>query len=149
MFQQSFDENLCKNGSGACIKILQLYCTVFEKDQKEFLRYLMKNCKNCKCPRDCHAVSEFAARARIGFNSTGDSLDARTIGYTFVPSGLTKRHQVAQFYSLLPNHEVPKIGSPGEVMRSQRLVKQLPKQDLLLTACEFVDQTKGEVIRTL
>ncbi|XP_044752555.1 prickle planar cell polarity protein 3-B isoform X7 [Coccinella septempunctata] len=98
-----------------------------------------KNCRNCKCPRDNHAISEFAARSRIGFSSSNDTLDPRTIGYTFVPSGLTKANQVAQYYSLFPSHEVPKIGSEGEVNRSKRLVKQLPKQDLSLTVCKFIE----------
>ncbi|XP_045472471.1 uncharacterized protein LOC123679123 isoform X4 [Harmonia axyridis] len=98
-----------------------------------------KNCRNCKCPRDNHAISEFAARSRIGFSASNESLEPRTTGYTFVPSGLTKANQVAQYYSLFPSHEVPKMGSEGEVYRSQRLVKQLPKQDLSLNVCKFVE----------
>ncbi|KAL3282816.1 hypothetical protein HHI36_005981 [Cryptolaemus montrouzieri] len=132
-------ELLWESLSLSCVKVLQLYLKVFDRDWKDLARYLIKNCKNCKCPRDSHAISEFAARSRIGFNTSNDSLDARNVGYTFVPSGLTKAHQVAQFYSLFPNHEVPKIGSQGEETRSQRLVKQLPKQDLSLAACKFVE----------
>ncbi|XP_045472469.1 uncharacterized protein LOC123679123 isoform X2 [Harmonia axyridis] len=124
-----------------CIKILSLYCKIFEQDKKDLARYpfLIKNCRNCKCPRDNHAISEFAARSRIGFSASNESLEPRTTGYTFVPSGLTKANQVAQYYSLFPSHEVPKMGSEGEVYRSQRLVKQLPKQDLSLNVCKFVE----------
>lgn len=47
--------------------------------------------------------------------------------------------QVDQYYSTLPSEEVPKLGSKGEMIRSQRIVRQLPKQDLSLSACKFVE----------
>ncbi|CAH0556597.1 unnamed protein product [Brassicogethes aeneus] len=68
-----------------------------------------------------------------------DALDARQLGYTFVPPGLTSARQVEQYYSTLPSHEVPKLGSKGEISRSQRIVRQLPKQDLALSACKHVE----------
>lgn len=39
----------------------------------------------------------------------------------------------------MPSEEVPKLGSKGESIRSQRIVRQLPKQDLALSACKFVE----------
>ncbi|KAJ8917536.1 hypothetical protein NQ315_005585 [Exocentrus adspersus] len=101
---------------------------------------LTKTCKNCKCPRDGHeVVAEHGARSRLGFVANHDSLDARSLGYTFVPPGLTSARQVDQYYSTLPSEEVPKLGSKGEMLRSQRIVRQLPKQDLSLSACKFVE----------
>lgn len=53
-----------------------------------------KTCKNCKCSRDGHeVVAEHGARSRLGFVGH-DGLDARTLGYTFVPPGLTTARQV-------------------------------------------------------
>ncbi|XP_023309799.1 prickle-like protein 2 [Anoplophora glabripennis] len=48
-------------------------------------------------------------------------------------------YTVDQYYSTLPSEEVPKLGSKGEMLRSQRIVRQLPKQDLSLSACKFVE----------
>ncbi|KAJ8932080.1 hypothetical protein NQ314_014957, partial [Rhamnusium bicolor] len=99
-----------------------------------------KTCKNCKCTRDAHEiVAEHGAKSRLGFVANHDGLDARSLGYTFVPPGLTSARQVDQYYSTLPSDEVPKLGSKGELLRSQRIVRQLPKQDLSLTACKFVE----------
>lgn len=53
-----------------------------------------KTCKNCKCSRDGHeVVAEHGARSRLGFASV-DGLDARSLGYTFAPPGLTSARQV-------------------------------------------------------
>ena len=49
------------------------------------------------------------------------------------------RFQVDQFYSTLPSQEVPRLGTKGEQIRSERLVRQLPRQDLALTACKFIE----------
>ncbi|XP_072375221.1 prickle planar cell polarity protein 3-like, partial [Diabrotica undecimpunctata] len=99
-----------------------------------------KTCKHCKCSKDGHEiVAEHGARSRLGFVATHDGLDARSLGYTFVPPGLTSARQVDQYYSTLPSEEVPKLGSKGETNRSQRIVRQLPKQDLSLSACKFVE----------
>ncbi|EFA03661.2 Protein espinas-like Protein [Tribolium castaneum] len=101
-----------------------------------------KNCRNCKCLREGHEiVAEHGARSRLGLTSNHDGLDARSLGYTFVPAGLTTARQVDQYYSSLPTHEVPKLGSKGEAARLQRIVKQLPKQDLALAACKFVEDS--------
>ncbi|XP_030747896.1 prickle planar cell polarity protein 3-B isoform X2 [Sitophilus oryzae] len=98
-----------------------------------------KTCKNCKCSRDGHEITtEYGARSRLGFVGH-DGLDARSLGYSFVPPGLTTARQVDQYYSTLPSEEVPKLGSKGEMLRSQRIVRQLPKQDLSLSACKFVE----------
>ncbi|ENN78695.1 hypothetical protein YQE_04867, partial [Dendroctonus ponderosae] len=99
----------------------------------------LKTCKNCKCSREGHEIiAEYGARSRLGFVGH-EGLDARTLGYTFVPPGLTTARQVDQYYSTLPSEEVPKLGSKGETARSQRIVRQLPKQDLSLSACKFLE----------
>ncbi|KAF7279517.1 hypothetical protein GWI33_007099 [Rhynchophorus ferrugineus] len=98
-----------------------------------------KTCKNCKCTRDGHEITtEYGAKSRLGFVGH-NGLDARTLGYSFVPPGLTTARQVDQYYSTLPSEEVPKLGSKGEALRLQRIVRQLPKQDLSLSACKFID----------
>lgn len=54
-----------------------------------------KTCKNCKCSRDGHEIiAEHGARSRVGFAATLDGLDARSLGYTFAPPGLTSARQV-------------------------------------------------------
>lgn len=56
-----------------------------------------KTCKNCKCSRDGHEIiAEHGARSRLGFVANHDGLDARSLGYTFVPPGLTSARQVRQ-----------------------------------------------------
>ncbi|CAG9771309.1 unnamed protein product [Ceutorhynchus assimilis] len=123
----------------ACIRILQLYAKVFDQDINKFNP--KKTCKNCRCSKDGHEVqAEHGARSRLGLAGHEDGLNARSLGYTFVPPGLTTAKQVDQYYSTLPSEEVPKLGSKGETIRSQRIVKQLPKQDLSLSACKFVEQ---------
>lgn len=49
--------------------------------------------------------------------------------------------KVDQYFSSLPPQEVPKLGSRGENTRLQRIVKQLPKQDLALSACKYVEDS--------
>lgn len=56
-----------------------------------------KTCKNCKCSRDGHEViAEHGARSRLGFAISHEGLDARSLGYTFVPPGLTSARQVRE-----------------------------------------------------
>ena len=44
----------------------------------------------------------------------------------------------------LPNHKVPRLGSPGEKYRDIQLIYQLPKQDLSSDFCKMI-QTPVEV----
>ncbi|KAF2903813.1 hypothetical protein ILUMI_02365 [Ignelater luminosus] len=99
-----------------------------------------KNCNHCKCGRDGHEVIvEHGAKARLGFIISNDGLEPRNLGYSFVPPGLTTARQVDQFYSAIPAFDVPRLGTKGEVSRTQRLLKQLPRQDLSLKACKFIE----------
>ena len=38
----------------------------------------------------------------------------------------------------LPNHKVPRLGSPGEKYRDIQLIYQLPKQDLSSDYCKMI-----------
>lgn len=59
-----------------------------------FFRF-RKSCKNCKCSRDGHEITaEHCARSRLGFIAKHDGLDARSLGYTFIPPGLSTARQV-------------------------------------------------------
>ncbi|XP_071053150.1 four and a half LIM domains protein 2 isoform X5 [Onthophagus taurus] len=103
-----------------------------------------KECKGCKCTRDNHEiVAEQGAKIRLGLNTTtleAGIADPRSLGYSFVPPGLTAR-QIEQFYSTLPTHEVPRLGTKGESLRCERMVKQLPRQDLAYSACKHVESS--------
>ena len=44
----------------------------------------------------------------------------------------------------LPNHKMPKLGSPGEKYRDIQLIYQLPKQDLSSDFCRMLE-TSTEV----
>lgn len=52
-----------------------------------------KTCQACKCPRDTHAIYHeqlVSVRDRLGFKqeSHTSKVDARQMGYTWVPPGL-------------------------------------------------------------
>ncbi|XP_031347783.1 protein espinas-like [Photinus pyralis] len=40
---------------------------------------------------------------------------------------------------MLPNSDVPRLGTKGEVIRTQRILKQLPRQDLSINACKHIE----------
>lgn len=64
-----------------------------------------KTCKNCKCTRNGHEIiAEHGARSRVGFAATLDGLDARSLGYTFAPPGLTSARQVIRSIATLYNY---------------------------------------------
>lgn len=44
--------------------------------------------------------------------------------------------QIEEYMEQLPNHKIPKIGSPGEKYRDIQLIVQLPKQDLSSEYCK-------------
>lgn len=63
-----------------------------------FLCY-RKNCNHCKCSRDGHEVIvEHGAKARLGFIINNDGLEPRSLGYSFVPPGLTTARQVCKLF---------------------------------------------------
>ncbi|KAF5288727.1 hypothetical protein FQA39_LY15299 [Lamprigera yunnana] len=95
-----------------------------------------KNCLGCKCSRNSHdVVIEHGARARVGLAENNTGLD-RTLGYSYVPQGLNTSQLIHQFYASLPPQDVPRLGN---LARNQRLLRQLPRQDLSLSACKFIE----------
>lgn len=47
--------------------------------------------------------------------------------------------QIEDYMEQLPNHKVPRLGSPGEKYRDIQLIYQLPKQDLSSDFCKMLD----------
>ncbi|KAL1437613.1 hypothetical protein MTO96_048763 [Rhipicephalus appendiculatus] len=60
-------------------------------------------------------------------------------GYSWVPPGLSSA-KIEEYFAQLPNHKVPRLGSPGEKYRDRQLIVQLPKQDLALAYCKFLER---------
>ncbi|XP_076331853.1 four and a half LIM domains protein 3-like isoform X3 [Tachypleus tridentatus] len=107
-----------------------------------------KVCNNCKCPREAHDVyhEEFVnVRDRIGIKSAPDPTKTvskeKTLqeGYSWCPPGLSS-DKVEEYFAQLPNHKVPRLGTPGEKYRDKQLMLQLPKQDLALAYCKFLER---------
>ncbi|XP_041354774.1 prickle planar cell polarity protein 3-A-like isoform X2 [Gigantopelta aegis] len=95
-------------------------------------------CANCKCPREVHDIynENFVnVRDRLGWKRQDDPnlqvSKEKTLreGYTWVPPGLS-HEKIEEYMDQLPNHKVPRIGSPGDKYRDMQLIYQLPKQDL-------------------
>ncbi|CAN7982529.1 unnamed protein product, partial [Ixodes pacificus] len=105
-----------------------------------------KVCNNCKCPRESHDVyhEEFVnVRDRIGIkpDPSNQTSKEKTLqeGYSWVPPGLSSA-KIEEYFSQLPNHKVPRLGTPGEKYRDRQLIVQLPKQDLALAYCKFLER---------
>ncbi|XP_076372545.1 four and a half LIM domains protein 2-like isoform X4 [Tachypleus tridentatus] len=99
-------------------------------------------CNNCKCSRDAHdTVHEESVdvHQRLGAQTT--QLQATNVQkiYSWVPPGLSKA-KVEEYFAQLPNHKVPRVGTIGEKYRDKQLILQLPKQDLALAYCKFVEK---------
>lgn len=47
--------------------------------------------------------------------------------------------QVEEYFSMLPEISVPRLGTPGERQRDRQLAIQLPKQDLARAYCRHLD----------
>ncbi|RWS27718.1 four and a half LIM domains protein 2-like isoform X2 [Leptotrombidium deliense] len=108
-----------------------------------------KVCNNCKCPRESHDIyhEEYVdVRNRIGLKATtttasnsGDCRDKSSQqGYSWVPPGITS-DKVEVYFRKFPEEKVPKKGSKGEKYRDNQLVRQLPRQDLALAYCKFIE----------
>ncbi|CAG2122074.1 unnamed protein product, partial [Medioppia subpectinata] len=50
-----------------------------------------------------------------------------------------KQSIIEQYFSQLPANKVPRLGTPGEKYRDRQLIVQLPKQDLALAYCKFIE----------
>ncbi|XP_046578865.1 prickle planar cell polarity protein 3-A-like isoform X2 [Haliotis rubra] len=118
-------------------------------------------CQNCKCPRELHDVynENFVnVRDRLGWKRQDDpSLQVskeKTLreGYTWVPPGLSSQ-KIEEYMDQLPNHKVPRIGTPGEKYRDMQLIRQLPKQDLSIdynkNMFEEVEKREFQIFRDL
>ncbi|CAG5107553.1 Similar to esn: Protein espinas (Drosophila melanogaster) [Cotesia congregata] len=128
----------------ACVRVLHLYCKVF--DQYELFELIVrKNCTSCKCPKEVHDVCHeewVSVRARLGLKSEGSNnyigFEPRDRGLAWAPPGLPP-HKVEEYFSMLPEISVPRLGTPGERHRDRQLATQLPKQDLARTYCRHLD----------
>ncbi|CAD1479218.1 unnamed protein product, partial [Heterotrigona itama] len=128
----------------ACVRVLHLYCKVF--DQFELFELIVrKNCTSCKCPREAHDVchEEWASvRSRLGLKGEESShpivFDPRAKGLAWAPPGLPA-HKVEEYFSMLPEISVPRLGTPGERYRDRQLAIQLPKQDLATAYCRHLN----------
>lgn len=59
-----------------------------------------KTCLVCKCPRDTHAIYQeqvTSVKERLGFKPTANlsTLDAKQMGYTWIPPGITTTNKVS------------------------------------------------------
>ncbi|XP_046750981.1 prickle planar cell polarity protein 3-A isoform X4 [Diprion similis] len=103
-----------------------------------------KNCSSCKCPREAHDVCHeewVSVRSRLGLKSDGAggsvAFDPRDMGLAWAPPGLPA-HKVEEYFSMLPEQSVPRLGTPGERYRDRQLAMQLPKQDLAKAYCRHL-----------
>ncbi|XP_033231869.1 zinc finger protein 845 isoform X2 [Belonocnema kinseyi] len=128
----------------ACVRLLHLYCKVF--DQFELFELIVrKNCTSCNCARADHGVchEEWASvQARLGLKG-GDILkqirfNTGDRNLVWAPPGLPP-DKVEEYFSMLPEISVPRLGSTGERIRDRQLAVQLPKQDLARAYCRHLD----------
>ncbi|XP_020280385.1 prickle-like protein 3 isoform X6 [Pseudomyrmex gracilis] len=108
-------------------------------------RMYKKNCARCKCPRENHDVCHeewVSVRSRLGLKgdeSSGPiSVDPREKGLAWAPPGLPW-HKVEEYFTMLPEISVPRLGTPGERHRDRQLAIQLPKQDLARAYCRHLN----------
>ncbi|KAK0093062.1 hypothetical protein PV326_014401 [Microctonus aethiopoides] len=128
----------------ACVRVLHLYCKVF--DQFELFELIVrKNCTSCKCPKEAHDVCHeewVSVRARLGLKGDGPNnyigFEPRERGLAWAPPGLPP-NKVEEYFSMLPEISVPRLGTPGERHRDRQLATQLPKQDLARAYCRHLD----------
>ncbi|XP_076281329.1 four and a half LIM domains protein limpet isoform X5 [Lasioglossum baleicum] len=104
-----------------------------------------KNCTSCKCPREAHDVCHeewVSVRSRLGLKGEESSspvgFDPRAKGLAWAPPGLPA-HKVDEYFAMLPEISVPRLGTPGERYRDRQLAIQLPKQDLARTYCRHLN----------
>ncbi|XP_076177271.1 four and a half LIM domains protein limpet isoform X5 [Ptiloglossa arizonensis] len=118
-------------------------CTLDDSSSDNVCR--LKNCTSCKCPREAHDVCHeewVSVRSRLGLKGEESLLpigcDPREMGLAWAPPGLPA-HKVEEYFSMLPEISVPRLGSPGERYRDRQLAIQLPKQDLARAYCRHLN----------
>ncbi|KAJ8315008.1 hypothetical protein KUTeg_007158 [Tegillarca granosa] len=108
--------------------------------------HFRSSCSMCKCPRELHDIynENFVnVRDRLGWKRQDDPSsqvtkeDTLRRGYTWVPPGLSNE-QLEEYMDQLPNHKIPRLGTPGEKYRDIQLIRQLPKQDLSAQYCRML-----------
>uniref|UniRef100_A0A0P6D0K3 Four and a half LIM domains protein n=1 Tax=Daphnia magna TaxID=35525 RepID=A0A0P6D0K3_9CRUS len=127
-----------------------------------------KHCAICKCPRDVHDVTHKESvnvHDRLGLNKEGEeehhrhhhqqhpqlpvsssrvmplNKGARPTSsdvYSWIPAGLVP-DQIDGFMTCWPKDKVPKRNSQGDRWREHQLAFQLPRQDLALAYCRYVE----------
>ncbi|KAK0164585.1 hypothetical protein PV328_003197 [Microctonus aethiopoides] len=109
------------------------------------IRFIEKNCTSCKCPKEAHDVCHeewVSVRARLGLKGDGPNnyigFEPRERGLAWAPPGLPP-NKVEEYFSMLPEISVPRLGTPGERHRDRQLATQLPKQDLARAYCRHLD----------
>ncbi|KAL6425255.1 hypothetical protein ACFW04_009473 [Cataglyphis niger] len=105
----------------------------------------VKNCTSCKCPREAHDVCHeewVSVRSRLGLKGDESNgpigVDPRERGLAWAPPGLPS-HKIEEYFSMLPEIAIPRLGTPGERHRDRQLAIQLPKQDLARAYCRHLD----------
>ncbi|KAI9557623.1 hypothetical protein GHT06_017451 [Daphnia sinensis] len=126
------------------------------------------HCAICKCPRDVHDVTHKESvnvHDRLGLNKEGEeehhrhhhqqhpqlpvsssrvmplNKGARPTSsdvYSWIPAGLSP-DQIDGFMTCWPKDKVPKRNSQGDRWREHQLAFQLPRQDLALAYCRYVE----------
>lgn len=97
--------NLCNNNKkekfddGSTFYVLFTKCSTFSF----LLISFRKTCLVCKCPRDTHAIYQeqvTSVKERLGFKPTTNvsTLDAKQLGYTWIPPGITTTNKVSSAY---------------------------------------------------
>ncbi|XP_063991967.1 uncharacterized protein Lmpt isoform X1 [Diachasmimorpha longicaudata] len=104
-----------------------------------------KNCTSCKCPKEAHDVCHeewVSVRARLGLKGDGTNnyvgFEPRERGLAWAPPGLPP-NKVEEYFSMLPEISVPRLGTLGERHRDRQLSTQLPKQDLARAYCRHLE----------
>ncbi|XP_072940450.1 protein espinas isoform X3 [Epargyreus clarus] len=125
-----------------CLKILHLYCKVFEKEDVLDM-VIRKTCKSCGCDRLKHSVYHEelgSVRDRLGLR------ESRGTHHTYdnSPPGLTAK-QTELYWASLAERAPNSIGgatgaAAWRAWRTRALAAQLPKQDLSLAHCRHIDE---------
>ncbi|XP_068141936.1 prickle planar cell polarity protein 3 isoform X3 [Drosophila tropicalis] len=106
-----------------------------------------KTCQSCKCPREAHAIYQQQTtnvHERLGFkpmtpSHADSSIEARDLGYTWVPPGVRVSSRINRYFEQLPEELVPRVNSEGACNRERQIAYQLPKQDLSLEHCKHLE----------
>ncbi|KAL0891850.1 hypothetical protein ABMA27_015109 [Loxostege sticticalis] len=125
----------------SCLKILQLYCRVFEREDVLDM-VIRKTCKSCGCDRLTHSVYHEelgSVRERLGLR------ESRVNHHSYdSPPGLTAKQTELYWSSLAERAPTGVGGATGaaawRAWRTRALAIQLPKQDLSLAHCRHIDE---------